>query len=164
MAASTKKGSSPSSKRGGGAVRDITIKRVKADDSFRVHHIEDSPSVEPLMEHRQVSSSEPEDDFDPMEDAVEEVLEEATRTEQTVADAEPRDFVNVKFSKFVQLITSRDCSEVVNGNPDEILVMSSNLLTELAGTHDEKQEKRVPLAVLIGIAIGVVLAYFLFTK
>lgn len=152
----------------GGAVRDITVKRVKQDDSFRVHRIEDAPSVEPLMEHHQLSSASTNDDFDSSfdqeEQEVEEVLEEATRTEQTAADVEPRDFVRVKFPKFVQLISSRDCSEVVNANGDEDIVMSSNLLTELAGTHDEKGEKKIPLVFLVGLAIGVVLTYFLIAK
>lgn len=165
MATSTKKGSTGSKGRGG-AVRDITVKRVQQDESFRVHRIEDAPSVEPLMQHRQLSTVE--DDFEPLsaqeDQEVEEVIEEATRAEQIAADSEPRDFVRVKFPKFVQLISSRDCSEVINANADEDIVMSSNLLTELAGTQDDKEEKKIPLVFLVGLAIGVVITYFLFAK
>lgn len=72
--------------------------------------------------------------------------------------------MKVRFAKFVQLVSTRDCSDVVNANPDEEVVISSNLLTELAGAHDEREEKKIPLVFLVGLAIGVVLTYILIMK
>ena len=136
----------------GGAVRDITVKRFTQDENF---------AVEPLIQHHRLS-----DDTDYSTDnEVEEVEEDVEQVlAQVPQDVAPLDFVNVKFSKFVQLVTSRDCSEVVNANMDENVVISSNLLAELAGTHDGGEEKKIPLVFLIGLAIGVVLTYFLIVK
>lgn len=152
------------------AVRDITAKRVKRVDAFRVNRIDEdeqeSASVEPLIEHHHLEN----DPVENLEDEVEQVLADAENIEKSVpmredsADVEPRDFVKVKFIKFVQLVTSRDCSDVVEANPHEDVVMSSNLLTELAGAHDEREEKKIPLVFLVGLAIGVVLTYILIMK
>ncbi len=168
MAISQKKSSSSSkSKRGSGSVRDITVKKIKREDeAFRVHHIHndssDMPSVEPLVSPAAINNEKKS-----VESEVEEALasiDSAQEKEQNIADVEPRDFVKVKFAKFVQLVTSRDCSDVVDANIDEDVVMSSNLLTELAGAHDEREEKKIPLVFLVGLAIGVVLTYILIMK
>lgn len=152
------------------AVRDITAKRVKRIDSFSVKRLDneeqDSASVEPLIEHHHLEN----DPVENLEDEVEQVLADVDDIERSVpmredsADVEPRDFVKVKFTKFVQLVTSRDCGDVVEANPNEEVVMSSNLLTELAGAHDEREEKKIPLVFLVGLAIGVVLTYILIMK
>jgi hypothetical protein len=152
------------------AVRDITAKRVKRMDAFSVKRLDDdaddSASVEPLIEHHHLEN----DPVENLEDEVEQVLADVDDIEKSVpmredsADVEPRDFVKVKFTKFVQLVTSRDCSDVVEANPNEEVVMSSNLLTELAGAHDEREEKKIPLVFLVGLAIGVVLTYILIMK
>ncbi len=160
MPISQKKASSKRS----GAVRDITIKRVKQDEAFHVHRIddeqEDSASVEPLIENHSMN-----DDANMIEDEVESVLASVAKNqEKEQFESEPGDVVKVKFGKFVQLVTSRDCADVVNDNPDEDVVISSNLLTELAGAHDEREEKKIPLVFLVGLAIGVVLTYILLTK
>jgi len=76
----------------------------------------------------------------------------------------PKDFIKVKFSKFVQLVSSRDYMEILERNKDENIILSSNLLTELAGSIDEKSEKRVPVIFLVGLAIGIVLTYILINK
>ena len=152
----------------GGAVRDITVKRFTADDNFTVNRIEprggsqrDSASVEPLISHHRLNDDTDYSTDNEMEEVEEEVEQVLAQVPQDVA---PLDFVNVKFSKFVQLVSSRDCSEVVNANMDENVVISSNLLAELAGTHDGGEEKKIPLVFLIGLAIGVVLTYFLIVK
>ncbi len=148
------------------AVRDITIKRVKRNDAFEVNRIEDGSeqehaSVEPLLENDSMN-----EEVQELEEEVEEVLASVAKNQdrEQEPDVEPRDFVKVKFTKFVQLVTSRDCTDVVNANPDEEVVMSSNLLTELAGAHDEREEKKIPLVFLVGLAIGVVLTYILIMK
>jgi len=147
----------------GAAVRDITLKKTKQDETFHIHRIEEPEDllrVEPLQEQ---VSLEPESGYEePENEALASVA--LPREPEVFAEPEPRDFVRVKFSKFVQLVSTHDCTETVNNNQNEDIIMSSNLLTELASTHDEREEKKIPLVFLVGLAIGVVLTYILFTK
>jgi hypothetical protein len=53
---------------------------------------------------------------------------------------------------------------VVNSHAQEEIIMSTDLLTELAGSHDRREERKIPLVFLVGIAIGVVLTYIFFSK
>lgn len=157
-----------SSSKRGAAVRDITVKRMKSsdDEGFHVHHINDVsdvPTVEPLVT-RAALSNETKSVEQEVEDALASIDDTPAEKERSMDDVEPRDFVKVKFTKFIQLVTSRDCADVVDANPDEEVVMSSNLLTELAGAHDEREEKKIPLVFLVGLAIGVVLTYILIMK
>lgn len=152
--------------RRGSTVRDISVRKIQPEDeSFQVHRIdEEAPQdvtvVRPLTREQSLHS-----EVNTIEAEVEQALASMNpQQEQSMEDAEPRDFVRVKFSKFVQLVSSRDCSEVVNANMDEDVVLSSNLLTELAGSHDGREEKKIPLVFLVGLAIGVVLTYILIMK
>lgn len=151
-------------------VRDISVKKAKPDeDAFQVHRINDE-SPQNVIPVRSVSEQQDfQNEVKDIEEEVEEALAEMDDgvkfdSKSPVEDVEPRDFVRVKFAKFVQLVSTRDCADVVNANLDEDVVMSSNLLTELAGTHDEREEKKIPLVFLVGLAIGVVLTYILIMK
>lgn len=152
----------------GRAVRDITVKKIRTenDEGFQVQPIHnesnDMPTVEPL-----VSPAALRNERHSVEDDVEEALasiDDDSGKTQVFEETAPRDLVKVKFAKFVQLVTSRDCADVIDANLDEDVVMSSNLLTELAGAHDEREEKKIPLVFLVGLAIGVVLTYILIMK
>lgn len=74
---------------------------------------------------------------------------------------EPTELIKVKFEKFVQLVATKDFMEVLERNRDENLVMSSNLLTELASATEEKSEKKTPVIFIVGLAIGVIITYLL---
>lgn len=74
-----------------------------------------------------------------------------------------KDYIKVRFSSFVQLVSQYDITEVLEVNAEEDIIMSSNLLTELASSRDKKQENRSPMIFLVGIAIGVVLTYIFFS-
>ena len=82
----------------------------------------------------------------------------------TTLSSEPKDLIRVKFDKFVQLVASRDFIAVMEKNRDEDIVLSSNLLTELAGAVEEKSEKKTPVIFLVGLAIGVVITYLLINR
>jgi len=171
MPTSQKKG--PSKR--GGTVRDISVKKISPanEESFQVHHIDSGSSEGGSMDlparpltpsqnmHYEVNDLENE-----VESALASMDDEGQFDKTTIAseEQEPKDIVRVKFSKFVQLVTSRDCSDVVNANTEEDVIISSNLLTELAGAHDEREEKKIPLVFLVGLAIGVVLTYILIMK
>lgn len=102
--------------------------------------------------------------------AYEEVEEEEEMDEEPymqsldIDTANPRDTIKVKFGKFVQLVNSHDFADVVNTHAQEEIIMSTDLLTELAGSHDRREERKIPLVFLVGIAIGVVLTYIFFSK
>lgn len=74
---------------------------------------------------------------------------------------EPTELIKVKFEKFVQLVATKDFIEVLERNRDEDLVMSSNLLTELASATEEKSERKTPVIFIVGLAIGVIITYLL---
>lgn len=146
------------------------MKKVKSDeDAFQVHRINDESPKNVLPVRSVPEQQDFQNEVKDIEEEVEEALAEMDDdvkfdSKPSVDDVEPRDFVRVKFAKFVQLVSTRDCADVVNANLDEDVVMSSNLLTELAGTHDEREEKKIPLVFLVGLAIGVVLTYILIMK
>ena len=83
--------------------------------------------------------------------------------DRIIADVIPKDTVRVKFVKFVNLVASRDFREVIEQNANEEVIISSNLLTELAGSQDRVEERKIPLVFIVGIAIGVVLTYIFFS-
>ncbi len=73
-----------------------------------------------------------------------------------------KDLIKVKFEKFVQLVATRNFVDVLEKNKNEDLIMSSNLLTDLAGAMEEKTEKKTPIIFLVGLALGIALTYLLF--
>lgn len=75
---------------------------------------------------------------------------------------EPGEKVKVKFEKFVQLVATHDFEEVMKRHAEEDIILSTNLLTDLANAHEEEQPesgKKLPIVLIIGIIIGVVLTY-----
>lgn len=75
--------------------------------------------------------------------------------------AEPRDLIKVKFEKFVQLVATKDFLSILERNKNEDVILSSNLLTELASAVEEKGERKSPVIFLVGLAIGVIVTYLL---
>lgn len=78
--------------------------------------------------------------------------------------ADPKELIKVKFDKFVTLVASRDFLSVMEKNRNEDIILSSNLLTDLAGAVEEKTEKKTPVIFLVGLAIGVIVTYLLINK
>lgn len=71
--------------------------------------------------------------------------------------------VKVRFDKFVQLVATHNFDEILQQNKDEELVMSSNLLMDLANAHEDNDtDKKTPTIFVIGLALGVVFTYILF--
>ena len=75
--------------------------------------------------------------------------------------AEPKDLIKVKFEKFVQLVATKDFLSVLEKNRNEDVILSSNLLTELASAVEDKGERKSPVIFLVGLAIGVIITYLL---
>lgn len=142
---------------------------------FTIHQLKpgEGPSVEPLMDEDnggdvEIRRIEPDFSFEPANPPkinvtpVEETYEESRMPD--LEDLIPKETIKVKFGKFVQLVANRDFAEVIDAHADDEIIMSSNLLTELAGAHDRREEKKIPLVFLVGIVIGVVLTYIFFSQ
>lgn len=72
------------------------------------------------------------------------------------------DKVKVKFDKFVNLIATHAYQDIFDKHIDEDVIISTDLLTDLANAHEEKDDgKKVPVVFIVGILLGVVLTYIL---
>ena len=76
---------------------------------------------------------------------------------------EPGEKIKVNFSKFVQLVASHDFEDVLKKHAHEDIILSTNLLTDLANSHEEVviEKPKSPLFLILGIVIGVVVTYIL---
>lgn len=77
---------------------------------------------------------------------------------------EPGEKVKVKFKNFVELVATHNFEGVMNEHSTEDIILSTNLLTDLANAHEEvpDQSKRMlPIILIVGIIIGVLVTYLL---
>lgn len=121
------------------------------DDAFFIRPVrEDSPEWEkaPLKSAESLASLE-----------AETPVFSTDRLSSLKPDA--NDWVRIQFAKFVQLVANHSFIDVVDKNAEEIIIVSSNLLTDLANAHDRVRERRTPLIFLAGIGIGIVLTYII---
>jgi len=105
---------------------------LKDEDEFVVRHIEEN-EPEPSIQNAQV------------------VMEEPKTAEK----------IKVKFSNFVQLVATHNYEDVIEKNHEEDVIVSSNLLTDLANAHEQEEERRIPAIFIIGVVIGIVITYIL---
>ena len=158
-------------------MRDIRPKS-QPRDVFMIHQLkedDDGPSVDPLVEESPAGSGieihkiEPAGSYEPARPPKMNVtpVEDQIEEELDLPDIEeliPKETIKVKFGKFVQLVQNHDFIDVIESHADDEIIMTSNLLTDLAGAHDKREEKKIPLVFLIGIVIGVVLTYIFFSQ
>ena len=69
--------------------------------------------------------------------------------------------VSIQFSKFVQLVANHGYWDVVEKNAEEKVILSGDLLTDLANAEDRSKERRLPLIFMAGLLIGIVLTYII---
>lgn len=83
--------------------------------------------------------------------------------QQKAQSQEPGNKVKVNFEKFVQLVATHDFQEVMKAHANEDIILSTNLLTDLANAHEEEpqQTSRVPIIFVVGILLGVLLTYLI---
>ncbi len=77
---------------------------------------------------------------------------------------EPSEKVKVKFKKFVHLVATHDFEGVMDENADEDVIISTNLLTDLANAHEQQEEpkdKKTPLFFIVGIVLGIVITFLI---
>jgi len=107
----------------------LKLKRLQAGDSevnFHVDHLEHQAA---FPQKNMMSVRRSRKPLTPVADRI-------------IADVIPKDTVRVKFVKFVNLVASRDFREVIEQNANEEVIISSNLLTELAGSQDRVEERK----------------------
>ncbi|MFA6305744.1 MAG: hypothetical protein WC651_03375 [Candidatus Gracilibacteria bacterium] len=76
----------------------------------------------------------------------------------------PNDKVKLKFDKFVNLIATHAYEDVVQKHADDDIIISTDLLADIANAHDEEESDsghKVPLIFIIGIVLGVALTFIL---
>lgn len=90
-------------------------------------------------------------------------FEVASVTPAEAKQVEPGEKVRVKFENFVQLVATHDFEEVMKKHGDEDVIMTTNLLADLANAHEEAENpgKKIPIYIVVGILIGVVVTYLL---
>lgn len=82
--------------------------------------------------------------------------------EADINELKTTELVKVKFDKFASLVAMHASKELMEECRDEDVIVSTNLLTDLANTGGDKGEsKKMPLIFLIGIILGIVLTWFL---
>lgn len=88
-------------------------------------------------------------------------MEAVSVGESEEAALNPHTKVKVKFDKFVNLVASHAYEEVFDQHIDEDIIVSTDLLTDLANAHEEKSDRKMPMIFLVGIILGVGLTWLL---
>lgn len=70
--------------------------------------------------------------------------------------------VKVKFDKFVNLIMTHDCGEILDRHVDEEIVMTTDLLADLANCPEERTEKKGSAIFVGGIVLGLIVSWLIF--
>jgi hypothetical protein len=71
--------------------------------------------------------------------------------------------IRVRFDKFVNLVASHSYEDIFEKHEDEEIIVSTNLLADLANAHEEKDEgKKTPLFFIFGIVLGIAIAWIIF--
>jgi hypothetical protein len=113
---------------------------------------EENPKEEDVVEQKKSISSSPQG-FGGVKSVPLSELEDAA--------LKPYDKVKVKFDKFVTLVATHDYEEIFDRHMDDDVIISTDLLADLAVAHEEKVDKKVPFIFIIGILLGVGIAWIL---
>ena len=75
----------------------------------------------------------------------------------------PADKVKIKFDKFVTLVATHTYEDILRKDAHEDVIISTNLLTDLANAHDEGGigGKKLPLLFLVGLVLGVLVTWLI---
>lgn len=76
----------------------------------------------------------------------------------------PSGYVKITFDRFVALVANHSFLEVVERNKEEEVILSTNLLTDLANARRFSPSTRLPMMVMGGIAVGILLGYLVFNS
>lgn len=121
------------------------LQEVKSgDEEFQINKVGDEDVLEAVA------------DVDARNESVESSFEAVS------AGGGVSDRVKVKFDKFITLVATHTYENVLRKNADEDVIISTNLLTDLANAHEEpKGDKKIVVIFAVGISIGIVLAWLI---
>ncbi|MBI4231970.1 hypothetical protein HY605_01955 [Candidatus Peregrinibacteria bacterium] len=105
---------------------------------------------------RKDDADEPEFKIKPVDD---EKIEAVKSIELEAVASTANDRVKVKFEKFVNLIATHAYEDIIAKHEDDDVIISTDLLADLANAHEEKPEKKMPLVFVFGIALGLFVAW-----
>ncbi len=75
-------------------------------------------------------------------------------------DEVTRNKVKISFAKFVNLVANHAYEEVVERHVDSDVIISTDLLADLANAREDKDDKKYPLLIL-GAILGAVVVWFI---
>lgn len=96
------------------------------------------------------------------EDLMEDIDEAITGDAKAGVEKSP-DKIKLKFDKFVNLIATHAYEDIFDEHADDDIIISTNLLTDLANAHAEKKDNKMPLIFIIGAILGVALTWLFFS-
>lgn len=94
-------------------------------------------------------------------DHVEQNVESKASCELEAVASSSSDKVKIKFDKFVNLVATHAYEEIVEKHMDDDIIISTDLLADLANAHEERGEKKMPMMLLLGVLIGIAITWFL---
>lgn len=103
-------------------------------------------------------------ELDPDEGELEEEFADLEELSEDAGPDQPANRVAITFGRFVKLVANHSFLDVVERNSNEEVVISTNLLTDLANAHDRGTERKLPIVFLVGIVLGIVVTYVLLTR
>ncbi len=108
------------------------------------------------------SFDEPEFKIERVPDSNDSGLSVAKVSELEEAAMKSYDKVKVKFDKFVNLVATHAYEEVFDKHADEDVIISTDLLADLANSHEDPGEKKkMPIVFLVGILLGIGVTWLL---
>jgi len=81
--------------------------------------------------------------------------------EADIAELKTSENVKVKFDKFASLVAAHATEELIEQCRDEDVIVSTNLLTDLANSGKSDDKKKIPVIFLIGIVLGIAVTWIL---
>ncbi|MBD3330021.1 hypothetical protein GF354_00655 [Candidatus Peregrinibacteria bacterium] len=71
--------------------------------------------------------------------------------------------IRISFEKFVNLIATHDYEEIYSKNIDQDVIISTDLLADLANSHQlsEENTRKVPYFFIGGIILGIIITWIL---
>ncbi|MBI2463953.1 hypothetical protein HYV57_03270 [Candidatus Peregrinibacteria bacterium] len=84
-------------------------------------------------------------------------------TDATMYEKMPEigDKVKMHFTNFVQLVATHDFDTVLKTRGEEEIILSADLLADLASCHEDAGPNRLPWVFVVGIVLGVGITYIL---
>lgn len=141
----------------------INDSRGKGNDD-EVIDLRSAHSHKEREEEIYVSGNDPEFEIGPMNDEAEfgeHRVSASPIREADIAELRTSDNVRVKFDKFASLVAAHANKDLIEQCRDEDVIVSTNLLTDLANANEDGGSKKMPAVFLIGIILGIGLTYLL---